>query len=112
MGSTQSARIKTMVYDVVDHSLDQPAIRISPRLMEAMNDLKDWMFEHVYLEPGRVRTESAEAKRVVHRLFEHFTQPGTLPEGFDGIQGAVDYISGMTDRFAFETVATIDPSLI
>ena len=107
LGATQSARIKAMVYDVVEHSLGQPAIRISPRLMETMNDLKDWMFEHVYLEPSRVRTEAAEAKRVVRRLFEFYLEPGRLPDGFEGVQGAVDYVSGMTDRFALEAMRGI-----
>jgi dGTPase len=107
LGANQSARIKTMVYDVVEHSLGQPAIRLSPQLLETMNALKDWMFEHVYLEPERMRTEAAEAKRIVHRLFEHYLVPGNLQEGFDGVQGAVDYIAGMTDRFAFEAYRSL-----
>lgn len=102
LGPHQSNRIKTMVSDVVDHSLDQPAIRMSERLMGSMNELKDWMFEHVYLAPERVRTEAADARLIVQKLFRHFTQPDTLPDGYQGIQGAVDYISGMTDRFAIE----------
>lgn len=103
LGADQSGRIKTMVYDVVANSLEQPAIKLSPRLMETMNDLKDWMFEYVYLAPDRVRTEAAEARKIVTSLFEHFTKPGMLPDGFEGVQGAVDYIAGMTDRFALET---------
>ncbi|MBC8065400.1 MAG: deoxyguanosinetriphosphate triphosphohydrolase [Chlorobia bacterium] len=102
LGEHQSKRIKTMVYDVVEHSLDQPAIRMSERLMGTMNELKDWMFDHVYLAPERVRTEAADARLIVRKLFQHFTQSGKLPEGYQGIQGAVDYISGMTDRFAIE----------
>jgi dGTPase len=103
LGADQSGRIKTMVYDVVEHSLGQPSIKLSPRLMETMNELKDWMFEHVYLAPDRVRIEAAEARKIVTSLFEHFTKPGMLPAGFEGVQGAVDYIAGMTDRFALET---------
>lgn len=107
LGQSQSRRIKTMVYDVVEHSLDQPAIRMSPRLMESMNDLKEWMFEHVYLAPDRVRTEATEAKRVVRALFSHYVVPGNLPSGYEGIQGTVDYISGMTDRFALQAEKAI-----
>lgn len=110
LGESQSARIKTMVYDVVEHSLDQPAIKMSERLMAGMNELKDWMFEHVYLAPERVRTQAEQAKRVIERLFGHYTLPGNLPEGYSGVQGAVDYISGMTDRFAIEASLKI-PSL-
>jgi dGTPase len=110
LGTTQSARIKTMVYDVVEHSLEQPAIRMSDRLMGSMNELKDWMFEHVYLAPDRVRTEADQAKRVIVRLFEFYTQAGNLPAGYSGVQGAVDYISGMTDRFAIEAAREISES--
>lgn len=102
MGTNQSRRIKTMVFDVVEHSLGQPAIRLSPKLLETMNDLKEWMFEHVYLAPERVRTEAQKAKEIVSDLFRYYTIPGNLPSGYEGVQGAVDYISGMTDRFAIQ----------
>lgn len=102
MGTNQSRRIKTMVFDVVEHSLEQPAIRMSPKLLDTMNDLKEWMFEHVYLAPERVRTESQKAKEIISYLFRFYTIPGNLPTGYVGVQGAVDYISGMTDRFAIQ----------
>ncbi len=107
LGQSQSRRIKTMVYDVVEHSLDQPAIKMSARLLESMNDLKEWMFEHVYLAPDRVRTEAAEAKRVVRALFSYYVVPGNLPSGYEGVQGTVDYISGMTDRFAITAAQSL-----
>lgn len=91
-----------MVFDVVEHSLEQPAIRMSPKLLDTMNDLKEWMFEHVYLAPERVRTESQKAKEIISYLFRFYTIPGNLPTGYVGVQGAVDYISGMTDRFAIQ----------
>jgi len=100
LGARQTDRIKTMVYDVVQHSLEKPAIMLSPKLLETMNHLKDWMFEKVYLEPERVRTETHHAQEVIRQLFAHYLQPGTLPEGYEGVQGAVDYVAGMTDRFA------------
>src|SRR4029079_11736997 len=37
LGSNPSERIGTMVLDVITNSLDQPAIRLSPDLMECMN---------------------------------------------------------------------------
>lgn len=100
LGPHQSRRIKTMVYDVVENSLEQPAVRLSANLMATMNELKEWMFENVYLAPERVRKESTEANRIVKALFRFYTLPGNLPPGYEGVQGAVDYISGMTDRFA------------
>ena len=72
-----------------------------------MNDLKEWMFDKVYLEPERVRTESDQARRIVKRLFDYYQTPGNLPAGFEGVQGAVDYIAGMTDRFAISAAEAI-----
>jgi dGTPase len=66
------------------------------------------MFEHVYLAPERERTEAHEARKIVAKLFRHFTQPGNLPDGYEGIQGAVDYIAGMTDRFAIDYSNCLD----
>jgi len=108
LGATQSQRIKSMVYDVVEHSLEQPAIKMSDQLLSSMNELKDWMFEHVYLAPERDRTEAHQARKVVAALFEHFIGPGALPEGYRGVQGAVDYIAGMTDRFAIDSYETLN----
>lgn len=102
LGTNQSRRIKTMVFDVVENSLNHPAIRMSPRLLESMNDLKEWMFENVYLAPERVRSETQKARMIISDLFHFHTLPDNLPSGYEGVQGAVDYISGMTDRFAIQ----------
>ena len=40
-------------------------------------------------------------------LYAFFLEPGSLPEGFEGPQGAVDYLAGMTDRFAMEQFALL-----
>ena len=111
LGQSQSQRIKAMVYDVVEHSIDQPCVQMSSRMLESMNDLKEWMFDHVYLAPDRVRTEAAEAKQVVHDLFAHFSRPENLACGYEGITGTVDYISGMTDRFALSVAESIRRSV-
>ena len=44
-----------------------------------------------------------KAVNLVKELFEHFMNNDKLPEGYRGLQGAVDYVAGMTDRFAIET---------
>jgi dGTPase len=43
----------------------------------------------------------------VKELFAHYTSPGNLPEGYEGIQGTIDYVAGMTDRFAIDTYVRI-----
>lgn len=107
MGDSHGHRIGAMVLDVVENSFDQPAIRMSASLMESMNALKDWLFENVYFEYPVRFPDIGKARVLVGELFRYYCEPGNLPEGFEGIQGAVDYVAGMTDRFAIETYARL-----
>lgn len=107
LGSSHSRRIGFMVEDAIRHSLDKPAIVISDDLLSRMNHLKEWLFENVYLLYPQVYPDVLKAKALVRDLFFHFLEPGVLPEGYAGVHGAIDYVSGMTDRFAVDTYARI-----
>ncbi|MBS1714752.1 MAG: deoxyguanosinetriphosphate triphosphohydrolase [Armatimonadetes bacterium] len=100
IGATHGRRVGAMVADVVEHSLDQPAIALSPRMLSAMNALKEWLYDHVYLRYPTVNPDTLKAQGVVQALFSYYVEDGMLPDGYLGVQGAVDYVSGMTDRFA------------
>jgi dGTPase len=102
LGATHSLRVGTMVQDVILNSREQPAVIISSHLLEKMNELKDWLFENVYLLYAKLYPESNKAMNVVRELFDHYAETGNLPDGFAGVQGAVDYVAGMSDRFAIE----------
>jgi dGTPase len=102
LGTSHSKRIGGMVQDVILNSQDKPAIVISPGLLSKMNGLKEWLFENVYLLYPKLYPESDKAMNVVRELFDYYARPGHLPDGFEGVQGAVDYVAGMTDRFAIE----------
>lgn len=100
LGDTHGHRIGRMVEDVVEHSLDRPCIAMSKALQSDLNDLKDWLFEHVYyLYPIRI-PEIGKAKAMVKELYHHFEDPAHRPAGYSGPVGALDYVAGMTDRFA------------
>ena len=100
LGDTQGKRIGVMVEDLIRNSQESPHVRLSPRLQSAMNELKDWLFENVYFADPGPAGQVRKAKKLVRELLLHFTEPGNLPDGFQGVQGAVDYVAGMTDRFA------------
>lgn len=102
LGDTQGHRIATMVEDLISQSLDRPVITLSKPLLSTMNDLKEWLFEHVYLRYPEVYPDTPKAQALVRELFHHYADPAHAPEGFEGLQGAVDYVSGMTDQFAIE----------
>jgi dGTPase len=95
LGDTHGTRISRMVIDVVENSLDQPAIRLSPAMLETMNAIKNWMFEHVYFRYPQVMPDLGKAQGIVKELFWHYV----LVENLES-QDAIDYVAGMTDRFA------------
>jgi dGTPase len=108
LGKSHGARIGAMVGDVIQHSLDQNRIAMSPDLLARLNTLKEFLFERVYTEYPRRYADIGKARNLVKELFLHFAQnPAILPEGYEGVQGAVDYVSGMTDRFALDAFAEI-----
>lgn len=106
-GMTHGKRIGAMVVDVIENSLDKPAIVLSPKMMAVMNDLKEWLFDNVYLRYPVLYPDTLKAQALVGELFEHYFRGNHLPAGFEGLQGAIDYVAGMTDRFAMETYASI-----
>lgn len=103
LGVRYSERIKVLVMDVIESSYGSSTVQLSSHNVELMNGLKEWMFENVYLRYPVVYPEIDKAVAMVKDLLSHFVKPGTLPEGYEGVQGAVDYVSGMTDRFAMLT---------
>ena len=93
LGSTGSARIDTLVHDIVDASKGVDDIRQTPDIGEAMLSLRAFMFERVYLGP-QAAPEHEKAHEVVRAIFDHLAERGDEPDEI------VDYIAGMTDRFA------------
>lgn len=107
LGPSHAKRIGTMVMNAITNSMDRPAIMISPDLLDVMNELKEFLFDRVYLNYPILFPDTLKAQGLVKELFVHFCTPGNLPEGFEGTQGAVDYVAGMTDRFAIETFKSL-----
>ncbi|MBX3096823.1 MAG: deoxyguanosinetriphosphate triphosphohydrolase [Fimbriimonadaceae bacterium] len=103
IGTKPGEWIEAMVMDVIEHSTDSATIRLSGPMRERMNHLKEWLFERVYLEYPRRNEDVDKAEKVIRELLTYYAERGNLPEGFSGVQGAVDYVAGMTDRFALAT---------
>jgi dGTPase len=103
LGDTGSQRIDTLVHDLVEHSERAGDIVQGDAVGPAMLRLRTFMFERVYLGPT-ARAEHAKIERVLHGLFDWYAEhPEALPEGVAGAsdaERAIDYLAGMTDRFA------------
>ena len=105
LGETHSERVRTMVQDLVAASSSGPTIRMSEDVFEAMSVTRSFLFERVYM--GRVAPVTRDAVgRILQTLLQHYSEwPGSIPDreadlDEDARVRAVDYVAGMTDRFA------------
>src|SRR5689334_14979378 len=85
LGPSGSARIDTLVHDLVEHSERAGDIAQGEAVGGAMLRLRSFMFERVYLGP-RAREEHAKIERVLSGLFDWFCEhPSELPPGGDDL---------------------------
>jgi len=105
LGKTKSRRIDRMVRDVIEATLacDYDAIMMTPEALEALEALRKYMFENMYLI-REVRGEFEKAQKILTALFEHVVAhpeeflDSTSDEPVERL--AIDFIAGMTDRYA------------
>jgi dGTPase len=101
LGPTGARRIDTLVRDLVEASESAGDIRQSDEIGEAMLSLRSFMFDRVYLGE-HARSEHVRARHVISRIFEHLVARGDDPDAI------VEFVAGMTDRFALHYAETLD----
>ncbi|MBE0478373.1 deoxyguanosinetriphosphate triphosphohydrolase [Candidatus Aerophobetes bacterium] len=105
LGKDGRARIAIMVKDVVVNSFGKSYIQMSPLVLKAFNQLRDFMYEKVYFSPA-LKEEVNKASSLISSIYQFYiNNPLEVPPVFrkngENIERAVvDYIAGMTDRFA------------
>jgi dGTPase len=93
LGPTGASRIDRLVHDLVESSAAAGDIRQSEEIGSAMHRLRDFMFERVYLAE-LARAEHERAHATIRKIVDHLAARGDPPEEI------VEYVAGMTDRFA------------
>jgi len=110
LGETGSARIDTLVRDIVERSREAGDIAQSPEIGGAMLRLRKFMFDRVYLGP-QARGEHERVHRAMGALFAHYlAHPDEVPElhpGADERERVTDYLAGMTDRYCIAKFAEL-----
>ncbi len=108
LGDNGSARIDTLVLDLVKHSEAAGDIVQGEQVGEAMSRLRTFMFERVYLAP-QARAEHERIERMIAALFEFYVEaapPEAVPGSSDA-ERVTDYLAGMTDRYALRAFAKL-----
>jgi dGTPase len=100
LGDHGSDRIERLVHDLVESSESAGDIVQSPEVGAAMLSLRSFMFDRVYLGPHAL-LEQERARAAIRRIFDHLVAGGEEPEQI------VDFIAGMTDRFALTYVSEL-----
>ncbi len=113
LGYETKTRINTAIRDIWENSLGQPYVRLSEEKMEAINELRKFMFERVYELANKSIQERSE--RMLTQMFRYFMEHvDKLPKPYlkllerDEKERVVcDYLSGMTDRYAISVFESI-----
>lgn len=111
MGYSTRERLNTLIHDVIRSSQGKNDIVMSPQMEEAMQELRKFMFVHVYHNP-LAKTEEGKAVGMIQSLYEYYEKHvEKLPaEYIDLIEKRgeqtqrviCDYISGMTDQYSIQ----------
>ncbi len=109
LGNTHSQRIDTLVCDLITASQEEGKIVLTPKVDNALQELRSFMFEKVFRNPA-AKGEESKAKDMLQRLYHYYYEhPEALPQdfqpqlSFDGMERTVcDYIAGMTDKYAVD----------
>jgi dGTPase len=103
LGEKMSVRIDTLVRDMISSSEKRGEICLSEPVYEALMQLRTWLFRNVYGNP--LSRENEKAAGVVAALFEYYLEHSgeRATSDPDPIIETVDFVAGMTDRYALAT---------
>lgn len=105
LGAPGRGWIDRLIGAVVERSLAVGAVEMDPAVAEVMDELRTFMFERVY-RSGTARRHADAAVRVLGDLVDyHLARPDEVPStyrdpGADPFRQVIDYVAGMTDRYA------------
>ena len=106
LGNITKERINTAITDIYENSYGKNAVRMSDGVMNAIKELRSFMFKRVYELANKSIQDRAE--RMLAQLFAYFTAHAEkLPAPYKGLLDSwekervvCDYLSSMTDRYA------------
>lgn len=111
LGKTTSKRIDSLIRDMVISSDGKSDILQSTSHLNAMNELRSFLFDRVYFsDMVKEGAEQDDIDKIIFYLYNYYLEhPDELPGEYQSIKEEYgiaevvkDYIAGMTDRYASE----------
>jgi dGTPase len=105
LGTPGRQWIGELITAVIDESLRSGEVRMDDETLGLMHELRDFMFERVYLRPEQAAQQQVAVDLLRRLMDHHLAHPDDVPASFrqtdaDLVTQVGDYVSGMTDRFA------------
>ncbi len=109
LGKTHSRRIDSMVKSIINASRNRDEIKMTDEVEKITKKLRDFLFANVYIG-SRAKKEEHKARRLLKELYSYYHEhPEKMPPEYSKRaqqseleQAVVDYIAGMTDRYAIQ----------
>lgn len=107
LGGTHSARIDSLINDIVNQSKKEGRVCMSPDVERDMLSLRSFMFSEVY---EKLAVKDYQPFMVIEKIYTHYrSNLSKLPEEYLGLLDSwdadtvvCDYISGMTDNYCLK----------
>jgi len=109
LGSSTKERLNTLINDIVINSQDKDDILMSERVSLAMQELRQHMFQSLYLSPI-AKSEEEKADKLITELYNYYIENlDKLPANYKRFitefnqkseQVVCDYIAGMSDQYS------------
>ena len=108
LGGSGTERIGTLVEDLIERSYAAGDIVQGEAVGSAMLRLRKFMFDRVYLG-DHAQSQSDRIERMLRALFAHHAEhpPPAVTPGAGVPERVVDYLAGMTDRFAIRAFSEL-----
>jgi len=108
LGEDGSERIETLVRDLLERSHAAGDIVQGDDVGAAMLRLREFMFDRVYLGED-AQSERERIERMLRALFDHYAEhlPAPVSTGAAEHERVVDYLAGMTDRYAIRAFSEL-----
>lgn len=94
-----------MIDAVIEQSLRVGEVRMDDETLAVMHELRDFMFERVYLAPSLLKEQRGAIETLRALVDHHLAHPEQIPATYREadaplVTQVADYVAGMTDRFA------------